>query len=139
MIFWIVLALVLGGWIWCYIISGCRHDNYISMVAILTVVLSLSLVAMCMTVAVVGSRITKDIDTQVLIQKEKSLRWQSEINSYKYDDIARQNLADRVTEWNANLAANRARKQNIWVSIFFPIDYDQFDYIPIELLEGHEE
>lgn len=137
MIFWITLLLCTIGWVYNFVVIPHKKDNYIHTATVLTVLVSI--VATIMTVAVVGSRLTEDIDTQVLIQREKALRWQSELNVYKYDDIARQNLADQVTEWNANLAANRARKQNIWVSIFFPIDYDQFDYIPIELLEGHEE
>lgn len=137
MIFFIFIGICVLAWTALCLINDHGNDGVFLTSFFIAVILTIILVAMSCSIVAAG--ITKNIDTQAMIQKEASLRWQAETGAYKYDDIARKLLADNVTEWNEHLARNKERKKNIWISIFYPIDYDQFDYIPIELLEGHEE
>ena len=135
----IIAAIVLACVIFWTLTCLLTDKNGCSFIICLLPAIAFTVAWFAMGCRLLASRLTVDIDTQSLIQREQSLRWQAESGAYKYDDIARKLLADNVTEWNAELAENKARKDNIWVSVFYPIDYDQFDYIPIELLEGHEE
>lgn len=137
MLFFLILGLFVTGWVAAFLLEHAYYDKAACCCVGASIIIGIVLTMMI--VAIVGGRLTKDIDTQVLTQQEKSLRYQVESNVYKYDDSARQILANRVTEWNCSLAANQARKDNFWIGIFYPIDYNQFDYISVEFLGGHDE
>lgn len=66
-----------------------------------------------------------------------SLVYQLENNLYDNDnDVGKQELYEKVTEWNTDLACRKALQNDFWIGIFYPNIYDQFDFI--ELSAGAE-
>ena len=66
-----------------------------------------------------------------------SLVYQAEASLYENDnDIGLKELANQITEWNEDLANGKAYQNNIWLGAFYPDVYDQFEFIPMEILGG---
>jgi hypothetical protein len=78
----------------------------------------------------------KDYNQAALIEKRESLVCQAESKLYlKENQIGLKELADQIQEWNEDLAGCRAAKENLWVNIFYPIDYSEFDFIDLSILK----
>jgi len=83
----------------------------------------------------IASRISIEADTLALEQTYKDLNYQVENGMYDNEnEVGKKQLADQVMEWNSDLAKNKALHHSVWVSAMYPIDYDKFDFIPIEKL-----
>lgn len=61
-----------------------------------------------------------------------SLVFQLENNLYDNDnDIGKLELYEKVTEWNTDLARGKALQYDLWIGVFFPNIYDNFDFIEL--------
>lgn len=61
-----------------------------------------------------------------------SLVFQLENNPYDNDnDIGKLELYEKVTEWNTDLARGKALQYDLWIGVFFPNIYDNFDFIEL--------
>lgn len=98
--------------------------------SVTSVVLSIFLVA-CMIVCVIANNIDAIGKVKEKEQIYQFLTYQLENNIYD-NDISKKMLYDQIQEWNADVAAGKARQRNIWTGIFYPNIYDNFELIPLE-------
>lgn len=73
-------------------------------------------------------------------QRYDSLVYQAEACLYENDnDVAKKDLANQIQEWNEDLAKGKKLQNDFWVGIFIPDIYDEFEFIPITVLDGEQE
>lgn len=60
-----------------------------------------------------------------------SLTYQLENDIYEGDLYGKSKLYEQITEWNTDLAKNKALQHDIWVGMFYPDIYDQFEFIKL--------
>ena len=78
---------------------------------------------------------TMDGDFEANVQRYESLTYQAEANLYDNDnDYGKKELANEIREWNEDLARYREKHDNPWISWFYPMDLEELDYIPVNLL-----
>lgn len=66
-------------------------------------------------------------------QRYESLTYQYENGFYENDnDVGKFELVDQIRQWNEDLAANRLRQRNLWIGVYIPNIYDQFEFISLE-------
>lgn len=65
-----------------------------------------------------------------------SLIFQVENNLYKHDvtEASTRDLVKEVQKWNCELAQKKISQYNIWIGIFIPDIYDQFEFISLDAL-----
>ena len=69
-------------------------------------------------------------------QRYDSLVHQAESGMYDNDnDFGKKELANQIQEWNEDLAVGKTYQHNFWVGVFYPNVYDEFEYIPMEVLK----
>lgn len=97
---------------------------------------SIAILAFAFTAINTASRwIFKDSDTAKFEERYESLYNQAYYKMFENEnDFGKKELANQITEWNEDLAEYKKLKNNIWLSIMYPIDIDQFNKIPIGLL-----
>lgn len=70
-------------------------------------------------------------------QLYNSLVYQLEHNLYDNDnDIGKQELYEKVTKWNTDLARGKVMQHDLWVGIFYPNIYDKFSFIELPKTTG---
>lgn len=66
-------------------------------------------------------------------QRYDAIVYQLENNLYDNDnDVGKKELYNQIQEWNEELAANKVMQDNIWVGMFYPDVFDDFEFIPLE-------
>lgn len=61
-----------------------------------------------------------------------SLVYQLENGMYDNDnDIGKLELYEKVTEWNTDLARGKVLQHDLWIGVFYPNIYDNFDFIEL--------
>lgn len=105
-----------------------------------------SFITICLCIAVIlgfafaaintaSQWIFKDSNTAKFEERYESLYNQAYYKMFENEnDFGKKELANQITEWNEDLAEYKKLKNNIWLSIMYPIDIDQFNKIPIGLL-----
>lgn len=67
-------------------------------------------------------------------QIHDSLVYQLEHNLYDNDnDIGKQELYEKITDWNADLARGKTLQDNFWIGIFYPNIYDRLEFIELPI------
>lgn len=85
----------------------------------------------------IGTHIQAPAFVEVNKARYASLVYQAEAGLYENDnDIGLKELANQITEWNEELAKGKTYQNNIWLGAFYPDVYDQFEFIPMEILRG---
>lgn len=78
--------------------------------------------------------ITNNSGTSGLIaanqQRYESLVYQLENDIYD-NELGKKILYDQIQKWNEDLAKGKALQRDIWVGIFWPDIYDQFEFIEL--------
>ena len=65
-----------------------------------------------------------------------SLVYQAEAQLYNNDnDLGKKELANQIQEWNEDLASHKKLQRDIWVGIFYPNIFDEFEFIPVDLIQ----
>lgn len=65
-------------------------------------------------------------------QRYESLVYQLENDIYDNDnDLGKKELYNQIQAWNEDLAKGKALQHDIWVGIFWPDIYDQFEFIEL--------
>lgn len=80
---------------------------------------------------IVISYISIPANTIKLDEKYKSLRYQLDNNICK-NDVSNKLLIDQIEEWNSDLRQNTYYHNSFWTNVFFPVDYDNYEYIELE-------
>jgi amino acid transporter len=98
--------------------------------AALTVIGAIALAISLLVIAVnYGSA---DITISENQQVYESLVYQYENQIYDNDnDIGLRDLMVDIQNWNSDLAVQQAKQKNIWIGIYVPNIYDQFEFIEL--------
>lgn len=73
-------------------------------------------------------------------QRYESLVFQLENNLYDNDnDLGKKELYNQIQSWNENLASGKAMQDDIWLGVFWPDIYDDFEFIEVERMWGEVE
>lgn len=66
-------------------------------------------------------------------QRYESLVFQLENNLYDNDnDFGKKELYNQIQRWNEDLARGKAMQDDIWLGVFWPDIYDDFEFIELE-------
>ena len=70
------------------------------------------------------------------VERYNSLVYQASHNLYDNDnDFGKKELANQITEYNAEIAKGKALQRDFWVGVLYPNIYDDAEIIPIDLLK----
>lgn len=66
-------------------------------------------------------------------QLYNSLVYQLDNNLYDNDnDVGKQELYEKITEWNCDLARGKVLQHDLWIGIFYANIYDDFNFIELK-------
>ena len=66
-------------------------------------------------------------------QRYESLTYQLKNNLYDNDnEVGKKQLYDEIRQWNEDVAYGKKMQDNIWVGVFYPHIYDEFELIELE-------
>lgn len=129
MLFWIMFIILVVG------IVGIALTNHkyslinLNGASIFVAVLS-GMAMFAMLLVLICNYINVDGQIAANEKKYESLVYQYENNVYENDnDVGKRELMVDIEEWNADLARNRERQDDLWIGIFVPDIYDQFEFI----------
>lgn len=125
MLFWIFVALLIVG-----VVALIICDDDIMGAATIFAVGCLGTVA---SVAVLCANYI-GIDGYVAENQVRydSLMYQYKNNFYDNDnDIGKKELMSEIQDWNEDLARLKSNQRNLWIGIYIPDVYDQFDFIEL--------
>jgi len=131
MIFWIpciVLALLI---LFIFTIGKRCDDDLRSCVIIAACILTA--IILVSAIGIVIEHVGNDGYIAKMQTRYDSLLYQAENLN-----VGKKRLADQITEWNEDLANNKKLQRDPWVGIFKANIYDEFEFIPIELLGGNK-
>lgn len=91
----------------------------------------LGVVVLVMGIMIAEAHIAADARAEQYQMRYKSLVYQYENNVYDSDDdvVGRRDLYTDIESWNSDLAYHKRIQKNVWVGIFYPDIYDQFEFI----------
>ena len=139
MIFWITLIAFVVFLVLAIIFSDSWDFEWISMLStIISVIAGITFVIMLIVVIVNNVCVEASIEANK--QRYDSLVYQAENNLYENDnDLGKKELVNQIQEWNEDLASGKALQDDFWVGIFYADIYDEFDFIPMTVLDGKQE
>ena len=139
MIFWITLIAVVVFAVLAIVFFDSWAFEWVSMLStIISVLAGIALVVMLIVVIVNNVGIEASIEANK--QRYDSLIYQAENNLYENDnDLGKKDLVNQIQEWNEDLARGKALQDDFWVGIFYADIYDEFDFIPMTVLDGVQE
>lgn len=125
MLFWIAI-LVLGLSIWW----GIRTDFDIAPGVL---IFAMGVLVLCMVIEIGIEHIGVEADIERYYSQYEMLKTQYENNFYDNDnDIGKYELVSKIQKWNEDLAYNKKIQRDLWLGIFYPNIYDQFDFIELK-------
>lgn len=135
MLFWITLIVLLFS-IMIMLISAEKDLDAVNFISIgLTV--TAAILCIVMIIVMVCAHLGNDGYVASMHHRYDSLVYQAE--NHLYDDdihVSKKELANQITSWNEDLAENKTNQKDLWIGIFVPDIYDEFEFIPIELIGG---
>ena len=96
---------------------------------------ALASVALLVSICILGANyLTIDGDIEKYNKQYESIVFQVENNFYKQDVTgnATRELVKDVENWNRELASKKINQYNLWIGIFIPDIYDQFEFIELD-------
>lgn len=131
MIFWIPCIVLVLLVTFIFTIGKRCNDDLLFCIQIAAVILTA--IILVGTVGIIIEHTGNDGYIARLQTRYDSLLYQAENLN-----VCKKQLADQITEWNEDLASNKKLQRDPWVGIFKANIYDEFEFIPIELLGGNE-
>ncbi len=126
MLFWICLALLIIGVVMLFIVD----DNYIIGSAFIFAVGLFGTIISIIFLCVSYIRIDGDVKKNQV--RYDSLMYQYENCLYDNDnDVGKKELMSEIQSWNEDLAWYKTNQRNLWIGIYIPNVYDQFDFIEL--------
>ena len=131
MLFWIFLSVLILSIILTLVF--CDHDCcfiFISttIVSCLAIIISLAIL-MCNHLGVDGY--VSQMNTRY-----EMLTYQYENDVYENDnDIGKRELITDIQSWNEDLAWYRENQRDLWIGVYIPNIYDQFEFISLDKKE----
>ena len=139
MIFWITLIAVVVFAVLAIVFFDSLDFEWVSMLStIISVIAGIAFVVML--IVVIANNVGVEASIEANKQRYESLIYQAENNLYENDnDLGKKELANQIQEWNEDLASGKALQDDFWVGIFYPDIYDEFNFIPMTVLDGVNE
>ena len=139
MIFWITLIAFVVFLVLAIIFADSWDFEWLGMLsAILAFVVGIAAAIMLIVIIVNNVGVEAKIESNK--QRYDSLVYQAENNLYENDnDLGKKELVNQIQEWNEDLARGKALPDDFWVGIFYADIYDEFDFIPMTVLDGVQE
>ena len=139
MIFWITLIAVVVFAVLSIVFFDSLDFEWVSMLS--TIISAIAGVAfVIMLIVVIVNNVGVEARIEANKQRYESLIYQAENNLYENDnDLGKKELANQIQEWNEDLASGKALQDDFWVGIFYADIYDEFNFIPITVLDGVQE
>ena len=139
MIFWITLIAVVVFAVLAIVFFDSLDFEWVSMLStIISVIAGIAFVVML--IAVIANNVGVEASIEANKQRYESLIYQAENNLYENDnDLGKKELANQIQEWNEDLASGKALQDDFWVGIFYADIYDEFNFIPMTVLDGVQE
>lgn len=123
MIFWICLTIFIGGLIWCIYSDWENGCGIVTLAIGAAAILISSVILLTSYLGLDGTVAENKI-------RYESLVYQYENDIYDNDnDLGKRELMVDIQEWNEYLAWFQANHDDLWIGIFIPDIFDQFDYI----------
>jgi hypothetical protein len=135
MIYWIILA-VATVLIVLAILDSCFYwwDSFALQMGAILFGVTLAV----LTIFIVSVNCTTEGYIAANEQRYESLVYQAENNLYDNDnDIGKKELVNQIQEWNEDLANAKAMQRDFWVGVFYPDIYDNFEYIPMNIIKSN--
>lgn len=90
-------------------------------------------IVICMVITICIEHIGVEADIERYYSRYEMLKTQYENNFYDNDnDIGKYELVSKIQDWNEDLAYNKKIQRDLWLGIFHPNIYDQFDFIELK-------
>ena len=139
MIFWITLIAVGVFAVLAIVFFDSLDFEWVSMLStIISVIAGIAFVVML--IVVIANNVGVEASIEANKQRYESLIYQAENNLYENDnDLGKKELVNQIQEWNEDLARGKALQNDFWVGIFYADIYDEFNFIPMTVLDGVQE
>ena len=139
MIFWITLIALAVFAVLAVVFFDSWDFEWVSMLStIISVIAGIAFVIML--IVVIANNVGIEASIEENKQRYESLIYQAENNLYENDnDLGKKELVNQIQEWNEDLARGKALQDDFWVGIFYADIYDEFDFIPMTVLDGAKE
>ena len=139
MIFWIMLIAVVVFTVLAIVFFDSYDFEWVSIMS--TTFSAIAGVAfVVMLIVVIVNNVGVEASIEANKQRYESLIYQAENNLYENDnDLGKKELVNQIQEWNEDLASGKALQDDFWVGIFYADIYDEFNFIPMTVLDGVQE
>ena len=130
MLFWMTIIVTILGLILFEILF--EHD--FELLYIISGVISLlAAAALLIEIAVLAvNYIGVDGYVQKMNTRHDMLVYQYENDIYDNDnDLGKRELIEDIQNWNEDLASRKENQDDVWIGIFIPNIYDQFEFIEL--------
>lgn len=125
MLFWISIIILAIGVIWE------MKDRYNDFATIFTIIGGIC--TCCAVGAVIIGHVGVDGYVSEMNTRREMLVYQYENDIYDNDnDLGKRDLIADIQDWNEDLAWHKEVQDDLWIGIFIPNIYDQFEPIPLK-------
>ena len=139
MIFWITLIAVVVFAVLAIVFFDSLDFEWVSMLSTIIFVIA-GIAFVVMLIVVIANNVGVEASIEANKQRYESLIYQAENNLYENDnDLGKKELVNQIQEWNEDLASGKALQDDFWVGIFYADIYDEFNFIPMTVLDGVQE
>ena len=135
MLFWaFVIAFIVG--FAMFIIGFDRDCEIVEMIGCVLWVFSFIAGVVCAFI-IMFNHSGVDGEVAAMNARYDSLMFQYYNDIYENDnDLGKRDLYEEIQKWNENLARNQENQDDLWIGIFIPDIYDQFEFIELEVSYG---
>ena len=132
MLFWLFLIVMVVGVLLLILDAYYLFENDWAINTGLTMVIIGCAVVLTSIIIISISYIGLDAKVEQYNARYESLVYQYENDIYDNDnDLGKRELIEDIRDWNEDLASRKENQDDLWIGIFIPDVYDQFDFIEL--------
>lgn len=130
MLFWIILIACVALGVLAFILADNDFEILSVVSGFMSVVAGFVVLIMIVIIVVNHTGINAKIDR--CETRYEMLTYQYENDIYDNDnDLGKRELIVDIQEWNEDLAYKKIVQRDLWLGIFYPNIYDQFEFIEL--------